>query len=180
MTCTHALRLCVKVVLVAATSRVHEPSARCFGCVVEPLLSAHFACSWCWFEHAEGVPGLFNNGQCDRGRIFTALADVSDVGTYSTVVVTVVQSRVPTGRHTTVFLLGQTNVVTTPVGDEGHGVHPGSDLVAVAAGDAAGAPLSPSSNITFLVPGLQLPPSAHLSHCTRQSPSCWPSQQPWL
>ena len=166
MTSTHALRLRVEVVLVAATSRVHEPGTRCFGRVVEPLLSAHFACSWCWFEHAEGVPGLFNNGQCDRGRIFAALACVSDVGTYSTVVVTVVQSRVPTGRHTTVFLLGQTNVVTAPVLDKGHGVHPGSDLVSLAAGDAAGAPLSPGSNVTFLVSCLQLPPSANLSQCT--------------
>lgn len=156
MTSTHALRLRVEVVLVAATSRVHEPGARCFGRVVEPLLSAHFACSWCWFEHAEGVPGLFNNGQCDRGRIFAALACVSDVGTYSTVVVTVVQSRVPTGRHTTVFLLGQTNVVTAPVLDKGHGVHPGSDLVPLAARHTARTPLGPSCDFTLLIASLQL------------------------
>merc|ERR1719361_1139047 len=65
-----ALRLRVEVVLVAAAPGVHEPGAGCFRGVVEPLLGAHLASAGSWFEHAEGLPRLFHDG--DRRGVSAA------------------------------------------------------------------------------------------------------------
>jgi len=171
-----ALRLRVEVVLVAAAPGVHEPGASGLRGVVEPLLGAHLASSGSWFEHAEGLPRLFDDGQADRRGVSAAARVLLLLRANPVIVVAVVESGVPTGGHATVLLLGQTNV-TDSVRDERHGVDPGPDLVPLAAGDAAGAPLSPRGNITFPITGLHLPPPPNLPLCTRQSPSSWPPQQ---
>ena len=171
-----ALRLRVEVVLVAAAPGVHEPGAGGFRGVVEPLLGAHLASSGSRFEHAEGLPRLFHDGQADRRGVSAAARVLLLLRANPVIVVAVVESGVPAGGHATVLLLGQANV-TDSVRDERHGVDPGPDLVPLAAGDAAGAPISPRGNITFPITGLHLPPPPNLPLRTRQSPSSWPPQQ---
>ena len=171
-----ALRLRVEVVLVASAPGVHEPCAGCLSCVVEPLLCAHLASSGCRFQHAERVPRVLDDSERNRSRLARLVVVRAD----SIVVVTIVETGVPAGRHAAVLLLSESDVVADPVGNEGHGVHPGSDLVPLAARHTARTPLGPSSNLTLLVSSLQLPPTTHLSLSAWQTSCCWSSEQPWL
>merc|ERR1719268_654278 len=175
-----ALRLRVEVVLVASTPGVHEPCARCLSCVVEPLLRAHLAGSGSRFQHAERVPRVLDDGERDWSRVAAFLARLVLVRADSIVVVTIVETGVPAGRHAAVLLLCESDVVADPVGNEGHGVHPGSDLVPLAARYTARTPLSPSCNLALLISSLQLPPTTHLSLSAWQTSCCWSSEQPWL
>merc|ERR1719268_522037 len=175
-----ALRLRVEVVLVASAPGVHEPRAGCLSCVVEPLLRAHLASSGCRLQHAERVPRVLHDGERDRSRVAAFLARLVVVRADSIVVVTIVETGVPAGRHAAVLLLCESDVVADPVGHEGHGVHPGSDLVPLAARHTALTPLSPSGNLTLLVSSLQLPPTTHLSLSAWQTSCGWSSEQPWL
>jgi len=175
-----ALRLRVEVVLVAPAPGVHEPRTGCLSCVVEPLLRAHLASSGSWFQHAERVPRVLHDGERDWSRVAAFLVRLVVVRADSIVVVTIVETGVPAGRHAAVLLLCESDVVADPVGNEGHGVHPGSDLVTLAASHTARTPLRPSGNLALLVASLQLPPTSHLSLSAWQTSCCWSSEQPWL
>merc|ERR1719268_649139 len=175
-----ALRLRVEVVLVASAPGVHEPCTGCLSCVVEPLLRAHLASSGCRFQHAERVPRVLDDGERDWSRVAAFLARLVVVCADSIVVVTIVETGVPAGRHAAVLLLCESDVVADPIGNEGHGVHPGSDLVPLAARHTARTPLGPSGNLALLVASLQLPTTTNLPLSAWKTSCCWSSEQPWL
>lgn len=175
-----ALRLRVEVVLVASAPGVHEPRTGCLSCVVEPLLRAHLASSGSRFQHAERVPRVLHDGERDWSRVTAFLASLVVVRADSIVVVTIVEPGVPAGCHAAVLLLSESDVVADPVGNEGHRVHPRSDLVPLAASHTARTPLGPSGNLALLIASLQLPPTTHLSLSAWQTSCSWSSEQPWL